>query len=68
MSTMRRRNGELRNLSTEKIGVTQLAEVKTTGRRHYIRLDPKVVLSYDLKIGDLLKVEILEVRRKAKTE
>lgn len=49
---------------TEKIGIVGLFEVKSTGRRHYIRLEKKVTESYDIKIGDVLKVEILEVRRK----
>lgn len=48
----------------QKIGIVMLAEVKTTGRRHYVRLDPKVIERYGIKIGDVLKLEILEVARK----
>jgi len=50
---------------SEKIGIVALFEVKSTGRRHYIKLDKKVTDSYEIKVGDVLKVEILEVRRKA---
>jgi len=48
----------------EKIGTVGLFEVKRSRRRHYITLDPKTVEAYDIKIGDVLKVEILEVRRR----
>jgi hypothetical protein len=49
---------------TEKIGLVGLFQVKSRGRKHYITLDPKAVDSYEIKHGDILKVEILEVRRK----
>jgi len=52
----------------KKIGITGLFEVKTTGRRHYIRLDPKTVETYGIKTGDTLKVEIQEVHRKPREE
>jgi len=48
----------------KKIGISGIFQVKTRGRRNYITLDPKVVESYDIKHGDLLKVEIIEVRHK----
>jgi hypothetical protein len=52
----------------EKIGTIGLFQVKTRGRRHYITLDPKVVEGYEIKHGDIIKVEILEVRRKPREE
>jgi hypothetical protein len=52
----------------EKVGIVALFQVKTRGRKHYITLDPKAVESYDIKHGDILKVEILEVRRKPREE
>jgi hypothetical protein len=48
-----------------EIGLVGLYQVKTRGRKHYITLDSKTVESYDIKHGDLLKVKILEVRRKS---
>ena len=50
----------------EKIGLVGLYTVKQSKRRKYITLDPKTVEAYDVQIGDVLKVEILEVRRKPK--
>ena len=52
-------------METEKIGVISLYEVKYSGRKHYIKLDRKTVDAYDIKIGDVLKVELKErVKRK----
>lgn len=55
-------------MNPEKIKVTALCPLKTTGRKLYFSLDKKLQEIYDLRIGDCLKVEILEVHRKPKTE
>lgn len=44
----------------EKIGVVSLYEVRYSGRKHYIKLDRKTVTAYNIKIGDVLKVELKE--------
>jgi hypothetical protein len=50
-------------LKGDKIGVTSLARVKSTGKRHYVRLDPELVRAYGIKIGDVLKFQVIEVHR-----
>lgn len=55
-------------MNPEKIRVTALCSLKTTGRKLYFSLDKKLAEVYDLHIGDTLKVEVLEVHRKPKNE
>jgi hypothetical protein len=55
-------------MNPEKIKISALCTLKTTGRKLYFSLDKKLQEIYDLKIGDTLKVEILEVHRKPKEE
>jgi hypothetical protein len=51
-------------MNPEKIKVTALCTLKTTGRKLYFTLEKKLQDVYELHIGDILKVEILEVHRK----
>ena len=51
-----------------KIDTLGLFQVKTRGRKHYITLEPRVVEAYDIRHGDVLKVKILEIRRKPREE
>ncbi len=51
----------------DKIGLRILAKLKTTGRRKYIALQNDVAEVYELRIGDTLKVDLIEVFRTAKT-
>jgi hypothetical protein len=55
-------------MNPERIKVTALCPLKTTGRKLYFTLDKKLQDVYDLHIGDTLKVDILEVHRKPKEE
>ena len=55
-------------MESEKIGVTAVSELKTTGRKLYFSLEKKVAEVYDLRIGDTLKVQIVSVFRKPKEE
>jgi hypothetical protein len=47
----------------EKIGLTTLNALKYSSRKHYITIDPKIVNSYELTSGDILKVQFIEVRK-----
>jgi len=55
-------------MEAKKIGVTDLAELKHSGRRYYIRVPPKLVEIYELVVGDMLKIEIIEVHKKPREE
>jgi hypothetical protein len=55
-------------LESEKIRVTVLSPLRTTGRKLYVSLDPKISQVFDLKIGDILKLELVSVFRKPKEE
>ena len=48
---------------TEKIGVAQLAKVKTTGKRYYVSLDKKIVEVYHIDVGDMLLIDVRELFR-----
>lgn len=47
----------------EKIGIVDLFKLKKTGGRAYIVIPRQLVESYGLMSGDLLKLQIREVRR-----
>jgi hypothetical protein len=53
---------------TEKIGVTQLSKVKTTGKRYYVSLDRKIVEVYGVNVGDTLLIDVKELFRKPPEE
>lgn len=55
-------------METKKIGIVSLYRVKTTGRRHYLTLDKIMVQNYDIKVGDVLKVEIKERVKRLEAE
>jgi hypothetical protein len=55
-------------LEAKKIGVTDLAELKHSGRAYYITVPRKLVETYELGIGDILKIEILEVHKKPREQ
>ncbi|NVM24050.1 MAG: hypothetical protein HWN68_20005 [Desulfobacterales bacterium] len=55
-------------METQKIGIVSLYRVKTTRRLHYITLDKIMVRNYDIKVGDVLKVDIKERVKRLEAE
>ncbi|MEM3622782.1 MAG: hypothetical protein QXR76_03310 [Candidatus Bathyarchaeia archaeon] len=47
----------------EKIGLTYLLPLKSGSRVFYITIPPNVVRAYKLLPGDLLKINLIEVRK-----
>lgn len=47
----------------EKIGLVELVEVKSSGRRTYVNLKGVDVKTFDIRPGDRLKIRILEIFR-----
>lgn len=47
----------------EKIAITSLHKLKYSSRKYYVTIDPKVIASYGLLTGDLLKIQIIEARK-----
>lgn len=52
----------------EKIKCSIVGVLRTTGRRNYIQIPPMISQTYQLKIGDVVKLELLEVFRKKPEE
>ena len=48
-------------MTERKIGTTELLRVKGTGRRFYVNLSKVLCDSFDLEIGDVLRVVIKSV-------
>lgn len=53
-------------LQVEKIGIVDLFKLKSTGGRYYIVVPRHLIDSYNLRVADLLKIQIREVRRTKK--
>jgi len=56
-------DGTITTHSTEKIRIVTLRRVKYSSRKYYITLEPDVVRAYGLMPGDLLKINLIEVRK-----
>jgi hypothetical protein len=52
---------------SKKLGLRILCKIKTTGRRKYVQLPNDAAEVYGLRIGDTLRIELIEVFRTAKT-
>jgi len=50
-------------VKTDKIGIVDLFKLKSSGGRSYIVIPKQLTESYGLMSGDLLKLQIREVRR-----
>jgi len=55
-------------MESEKIGLTDLFQIKRSARGCYVTIPKQVIETYELKTGDILKMEIIEVHRKPKEE
>jgi len=51
------------NVFVEKIAIISLHKLKYSSRKYYVTIDPKVIASYGLLTGDLLKIQIIEARK-----
>lgn len=49
--------------SVEKLGIVDLFPLKHSASKYYVTIAPKVVNAYDLLPADLLKIQIIEVRK-----
>ncbi len=49
--------------SVERLGIVDLFFLKFSSRKYYFTVDPKVVSAYRMLPGDLLKVNLIEVRK-----
>jgi hypothetical protein len=47
----------------EKLGIVDLFPVKSKSHTSYITIKPIVLDSYDIMTGDVLKVQVIEVRK-----
>jgi hypothetical protein len=49
--------------SVEKLGIVDLFPLKHSGKKYYVTISPRTVNAYDLLPADLLKIQLIEVRK-----
>jgi hypothetical protein len=47
----------------EKLGFTWMLPIRKHGTMHYIRVPKDDRLSFDMKVGDLLRLEVVAIQR-----
>lgn len=45
------------------MGLVEIRRLKYSSRKYYFTVPPDVIETYDLKVGDLLKIGFIEARR-----
>lgn len=50
-------------IEIERIGLTYLFRVSSTGNRYYIPLPKAIVNEFELMVGDQLKIKLIEARK-----
>ena len=61
------RKGFFEGNSVEKLGIVDLFPLKYSARKYYVTISPRLVNAYNLLPTDLLKIQLIEVRKHRET-